>query len=366
MSRRIFENCWSACATARAWTRLMPSLSSCSPKKMASKIPILRSISAASLLRKSSKATLARCFGTSTAYQESLYNVPETKVTTLPNGLKVATENSGIPTSTVGLWIDAGSRFETEENNGVAHFLEHMAFKGTKRRTQLQLELEVENAGAHLNAYTSREQTVYYAKSFRKDMAQAVDILADIIQHSKLGEQEIERERGVILREMQEVDSQLEEVIFDHLHATAYQGTALGRTILGPTENIKSIKRDDLLAYINKHYSAPRMVLAAAGGFDCLYCAGVDHDELVKLAEKQFSGLRSTYEETDVPEPCRFTGSEIRIRNDDMPFAHIAMAVEGCGWTHPDYFALMVANVLVGNWDRSFSGAHNVSSKLAQ
>ncbi|XP_046841451.1 mitochondrial-processing peptidase subunit beta-like [Xenia sp. Carnegie-2017] len=325
---------------------------------MASKIPILRTLLQGSLLRKTTKATYARCFGTSAAYQESLYNVPETKVTTLANGLRVATENSGIPTATVGLWIDAGSRFETEQNNGVAHFLEHMAFKGTQRRTQLQLELEVENAGAHLNAYTSREQTVYYAKCFSKDMDQAVDILADIIQNSKLGEQEIERERSVILREMQEVDTQLEEVIFDHLHATAYQGTALGRTILGPTENIKSINREDLLAYINKHYSAPRMVLAAAGG--------VDHDALVKLAEKQFSGLRSTYEETDVPEPCRFTGSEIRVRNDDMPLAHITLAVEGCGWTHPDYFALMVANVLVGNWDRSFSGAHNVSSKLAQ
>lgn len=101
------------------------------------------------------------------------------------------------------------------------------------------MELEVENLGAHLNAYTSREQTVFYAKCLSKDVPKAVEILADIIQNSKLGEAEIERERSVILREMQEVESNLQEVVFDHLHATAYQGTPLGQTILGPTKNIK-------------------------------------------------------------------------------------------------------------------------------
>ena len=139
----------------------------------------------------------------------------------------------------MGIWIDAGSRFESEETNGTAHFLEHMAFKGTSRRSQTDLELEVENMGAHLNAYTSREQTVYYAKAFSKDLPKAVDILSDILQNSTLGEAEIERERGVILREMQEVETNLQEVVFDHLHSTAYQGTPLGRTILGPSENIK-------------------------------------------------------------------------------------------------------------------------------
>jgi processing peptidase subunit beta len=137
------------------------------------------------------------------------------------------------------LWIDAGSRYENDQNNGVAHFLEHMAFKGTDKRSQTDLELEIENLGAHLNAYTSREQTVFYAKCLREDVPKALEILADIIQNSKLGENEIERERGVILREMQEVETNLQEVVFDHLHAVAYQGTSLGRTILGPTGNIR-------------------------------------------------------------------------------------------------------------------------------
>uniref|UniRef100_A0A3Q2YSV0 Mitochondrial-processing peptidase subunit beta n=1 Tax=Hippocampus comes TaxID=109280 RepID=A0A3Q2YSV0_HIPCM len=286
-------------------------------------------------------------------------NVPETKVTALENGLRVASEDSGLSTCTVGLWIDAGSRYENERNNGTAHFLEHMAFKGTRKRSQLDLELEIENMGAHLNAYTSREQTVYYAKAFSKDLPRAVEILADIIQNSRLGEAEIERERGVILREMQEVETNLQEVVFDYLHATAYQTTALGRTILGPTENIKTINRGDLVEYITSHYKGPRIVLAAAGG--------VSHTELIDLAKYHFGQLVGRYD-SDAPAPpaCPFTGSEIRVRDDKMPLAHIAIAVEAVGWSHPDTIPLMVANTLIGNWDRSFGGGVNLSSKLAQ
>ncbi|XP_069764737.1 mitochondrial-processing peptidase subunit beta isoform X1 [Narcine bancroftii] len=296
---------------------------------------------------------------TQAAAAQVILNVPETKVTILENGLRVTSEDSGLPTCTVGLWIDAGSRYENEKNNGTAHFLEHMAFKGTKKRSQLDLELEIENMGAHLNAYTSREQTVYYAKAFSKDLPRAVEILADIIQNSTLGTAEIERERGVILREMQEVETNLQEVVFDYLHATAYQSTALGRTILGPTENIKSITRNDLVEYITTHYKGPRIVLGAAGG--------VGHDELVDLAKHHFGNL-TTYDGNITPDlpPCQFTGSEIRVRDDKMPLAHIAIAIEATGWSHADTIPLMVANTLIGNWDRSFGGGVNLSSKLAQ
>lgn len=286
-------------------------------------------------------------------------NVPPTQVTNLDNGLRVATEDSGAATATVGLWIDAGSRYETEKNNGVAHFLEHMAFKGTAKRTQTDLELEVENLGAHLNAYTSREQTVFYAKCLSKDVPKAVEILGDIIQNSKLGEAEIERERGVILREMQEVESNLQEVVFDHLHATAYQGTPLGNTILGPTKNIKSISRQDLKDYIDTHYNTPRIVLSAAGG--------VKHDDLVKLAEKELGKLKNSFDgQPPALSPCRFTGSEVRVRDDTLPLAHIAIAVEGCGWTDQDNVPLMVANTLIGAWDRSQGGGVNNASNLAR
>jgi processing peptidase subunit beta len=256
------------------------------------------------------------------------------------------------------LWIDAGSRYENANNNGVAHFLEHMAFKGTAKRSQTDLELEVENMGAHLNAYTSREQTVFYAKCLSKDVSKAVEILGDIIQNSKLGESEIERERSVILREMQEVESNLQEVVFDHLHATAYQGTPLGNTILGPTKNIKSITRQDLKDYIDAHYHTPRIVLSAAGG--------VNHNELVKLAEKELGKLRNTFDgKAPNLSACRFTGSEVRVRDDSIPLAHIAIAVEGCGWTDQDNVPLMVANTLIGSWDRSQGAGVNNASQLA-
>lgn len=301
----------------------------------------------------------SRFANTSHGYEQTINSVPETRVTTLSNGLRVATEDYGLPTCTVGIWIDAGSRFESERTNGTAHFLEHMAFKGTKRRTQTQLELEVENMGAHLNAYTSREQTVYYAKAFSKDLPKAVDILSDILQNSTLGEAEIERERGVILREMQEVETNLQEVVFDHLHSTAYQGTPLGRTILGPTENIKSITAKDLREYINTHYKAPRMVLAAAGG--------VNHDELVKLAEQHFGSLKSdSNTEVQGLTPCRFSGSEIRVRDDDIRLAHIALCVEGTSWSDADTIPLMVASTMIGSWDRSMASGGNVGSRLAQ
>lgn len=297
---------------------------------------------------------------TAASLKEILINQPPTRTTTLDNGMRIASEDSGAPTATVGLWIDSGSRYEDDKNNGVAHFMEHMAFKGTKKRSQTDLELEIENMGAHLNAYTSREQTVFYAKCLAQDVPKAVEILSDIIQNSKLGETEIERERGVILREMQEVETNLQEVVFDHLHATAFQGTSLGRTILGPTKNIKSISRNELVEYVKTHYGPTRFVLAGAGG--------VEHKQLVDLAEKYFSNMsQPQYEEIPPWEiSYRYTGSEIRVRDDSIPLAHVAIAIEGLGWANPDNIPLIIANTLVGAWDRSQGGGINNANNLAR
>ncbi|KIY69338.1 hypothetical protein CYLTODRAFT_393971 [Cylindrobasidium torrendii FP15055 ss-10] len=287
---------------------------------------------------------------------------PLTEISTLSNGLTVATEtHPHAQTATVGVWIDAGSRAETDKTNGTAHFLEHMAFKGTGKRSQHSLEVEVENIGAHLNAYTSREQTVYYAKAFSKDVPAAVDIISDILQNSKLEGGAIERERGVILREQEEVDKQLEEVVFDHLHAVAFQGQPLGRTILGPKKNILSIQRDDLSSYIKTNYTADRMVLVGTGG--------IDHASLVKLAEKHFSSLPVSANpirlgSTTQSKPV-FVGSEVRIRDDTSPTANIAIAVEGVGWSSPDYYPMMVMQSIFGNWDRSLGASNLLSSRLS-
>ncbi|NWH68297.1 QCR1 protein, partial [Geococcyx californianus] len=186
-----------------------------------------------------------------------------------------------------------------------------------------------------------------------------VELLADIVQNCALDESQIEKERGVILQELKEIDTNLTDVTFDYLHATAFQGTALARTVEGTTENIKHLTRADIASYVDTHFKAPRMVLAAAGG--------ISHKELVDVAKQHFSGVPFTYKEDAVPllPCCRFTGSEIRARDDALPVAHIALAVEGPGWADPDNVVLNVANAIIGRYDRTFGGGKNQSSRLA-
>jgi len=209
-----------------------------------------------------------------------------------------------------------------------------------------------------------RENTVYYAKSFNADVPATVDILSDILQNSKLETQAIERERDVILREQEEVDKQLEEVVFDHLHATAFQDQPLGRTILGPRENIQSINRTDLEDYIKTNYTADRMVLVGAGG--------VPHQQLVELAEKYFAKVPTAPHSPQASKIAAaqkqqpdFVGSEVRIRDDTMPTANIAIAVEGVSWKDPDYFTALVTQAIVGNWDRTMGSSPYQGSKLS-
>lgn len=301
--------------------------------------------------------SLARLSSTFPSY---IVNAPATELSTLDNGVRVASEGGFGDTATVGVFIDAGSRYETPETNGVAHFLEHMTFKGTNKMSQYELEVEFENMGGHLNAYTSREHTVYYAKVFKADVPKAINILADMLTNSKLDEAAIERERGVIVREAEEVATQQEEVIFDVLHETAYQGCGLGRTILGPEANINSIKRADLEAYVKTHYTGPRVVVAGAGA--------VEHGHLVELTHRAFGSLPSRPGPGLVvpDEPAAFTGSLLLHRDDALPLAHVAVAVETGGWLTPHAFPLMVLQTLLGQWDRTLGAGPNMSSPLCR
>jgi len=286
-----------------------------------------------------------------------------TKLSTLENGLRVATEKSvaECETATVGVWIDAGSRYEAESNNGVAHFLEHMAFKGSKKRTQRALEVLIEDVGAHLNAYTSREQTVYYAKLFKEDARFGMEVLSDILQNSLLEKPAIERERSIILREMEEVNKNHEELLLDLLHAAAYKDGGLGRTILGPEENIKSISQSDLRAYVSTHYKAPRMLVVAAGN--------VDHDEIVSLSREFFGDLPSETS-TDFAvdfEPARFTPTELRVPTStstagEETNAHVCLAYESSHWTSAYSTPVMVLQHMLGQWDRLNPASGGVDS----
>jgi len=236
-----------------------------------------------------------------------------------------------------------------------------MAFKGTANRSVRDLEVEIEDMGGHLNAYTSREQTCYYAKVGGAQVPKAVEILADILQNSNLDEAAIERERNVILREMQEIEGMPDEVIFDHLHATAFQYSPLGRTILGPADNVRSITRQHLADYIATNYTAERMVVAAAGA--------VDHKALVASVEKAFGKLPSggaTAYDLVRRDPAIFTGSEVRIRDPDQPLVHMAIAFKGASYVDPDSVPLMVMQTMLGSWSKDSSGGGNVGSKLAE
>ena len=200
------------------------------------------------------------------------YRAPTTQITTISNGLRVASSNLNMPTLTIGLWCDCGSRYENVSNNGVAHYFEHLVFKGSKGKSRTILEEEVENKGAKLNAYTSREQTVYFAQGFSNDLDYFVDLLSNIVQNPTLSEHAIENERAVIIREMQDIEQNQEETVYDYLHEIAFRGTPLGFPILGPAKVVNTIKRQEIADFVKTHYITDRMVLAAAGG--------VDHEKL--------------------------------------------------------------------------------------
>lgn len=260
------------------------------------------------------------------------------RLTTLPNGLRVATESlPGKHTIALAISVDVGARYEDASENGLSHFLEHMAFKGTKTRNARQIAEIFEDVGASINAFTSNEQTVYYARFLPKDLTLAVEIFADILQHSTFAEDELERERGVILQEIAMHHDQPEDLVFDHFHATIYPDQPLGRTILGTPDRISAFTADDLRAYMGKHYVPSRMVISAAGK--------VDHDELVDLVKCLF-----TY--TDPGQPQRPPASQ-HIGGDyrqdaDFEQMHLLLGFKGIPFHHPDYYTAQVMATALG------------------
>ena len=181
---------------------------------------------------------------------------------TLDSGIKVVTEEiSTIESASVGVWIGAGSRHENKRECGIAHFLEHMAFKGTNTRSALQIAEAIENVGGFINAYTSKEITCYYAKVLKEDIPLAVDILSDIISNSIYKSDEIEREKGVIIQEIGQMKDTPDEFIFEILQQVAFSDTELGRSILGTVENVSSFGREDFLRFTSNNYFPERMVI---------------------------------------------------------------------------------------------------------
>lgn len=260
------------------------------------------------------------------------------RVTTLPNGLRVASDAMfSVETVSVGVYIGVGTRQERAEANGVAHLLEHMAFKGTTTRSARRIAEEIEAVGGQMNAHTGREQTAYYIKVLKDDLVLAVDLLADIMQRSTFDPEEFERERGVILQELGQAVDTPDDVIFDHFQETAFPLQALGRPVLGRAEIIDRLPRAALIDFQLRHYGARNMVVVAAGN--------VEHDALVDLVGRTFAELPS--EADGSHEAAVYTGGEFRDAKD-LEQVHLVLGFPGVSYDDPDYYAAAVLSTLLG------------------
>jgi predicted Zn-dependent peptidase len=256
----------------------------------------------------------------------------------LSNGLRIVVEPMpGLQSASIGLWVSAGCRHERAEQNGIAHFLEHMAFKGTARRSALQIAEEIEDVGGYINAYTSREVTAYYARVLKEDVALAVDLISDIVLNPAFDPAEIEIERGVILQEIGQAADTPDDIIFDWLQEEAFPGQPLGRTILGPAERVRGFARGDFDRFVAEHYGPGELILSAAGG--------VDPAEILRLAEAAFGHLPASPAAT--AEPGRFAGGEKRVIKD-LEQAHFTLGLEAPGYRSDDIYTAQIYATALG------------------
>ncbi len=259
-------------------------------------------------------------------------------VTTLANGMKVVTDTiESVESASLGIWVGVGARHEHEDVNGVAHMLEHMAFKGTQRRSARSIAEEIEAVGGSLNAYTSRENTAYFARVLKSDVPLAVDILADILQHSTFDNEELSRERAVVIQEIGQSFDTPDDLVFDHFQEIAYPDQPIGRSILGSAERIGGMSRDTIAGYMNRNYTAPGMILAAAGR--------VDHEALVAQAEGLFSSLGNG--NGPPAAPAIYKGGE-RIEHRELEQIHLVLGFDGVAYGDPDYYAVSLLSYLLG------------------
>jgi predicted Zn-dependent peptidase len=261
------------------------------------------------------------------------------EVTSLPSGLVVVTDTMPhLETASLGVWVGSGSRDERPDEHGISHLLEHMAFKGTRRRSARQIAEEIEAVGGDLNAATGVESTAYYARVLRADVPLALDVLSDILTDPTFDPDELTREKNVIVQEIGACEDTPDDLIFDYLQSTAFPDQPVGRSILGTRATVRSFDSKRLRAYLARNYRAPEMVIAAAGA--------VDHAQVVAEVQKCFSAFSGPTAPT--PEAARFRGGA-RIDQRDLEQVHLALALEGVSQTDPSLYSLQAfTNVLGG------------------
>jgi predicted Zn-dependent peptidase len=261
------------------------------------------------------------------------------EVTTLKSGITVVTDTMPhLETASLGVWVAAGSRDERINEHGISHFLEHMAFKGTRRRSARQIAEEIDAVGGDINAATGLETTAYYARMLKADMPLAFDVLADILAEPIFASEDVALEQSVIIQEIGAVADNPDDLVFEHLSAIAFPNQPFGRPILGTTQTVRSFNGGSLRDYLDRHYHASDMVVAAAGA--------VDHAAVVTIVENRFASFAGPASPT--PEPAKFVGGN-HIERRDLEQVHIAMALPGVALTDPTVQSLEAfANVLGG------------------
>jgi len=260
------------------------------------------------------------------------------KISRLSNGLVVITDPMPqLESAALGVWVNSGARNESAPLMGVSHMLEHMAFKGTRRRSARDISVQIESVGGFLNAYTSREQTAFHARTLKADVPLAVDILADILTEPAFDPAELDRERQVVLQEIGQARDTPDDIIFDHLQTVAYPDQPMGWPILGEEKTVSAFGRDDLFAYMGANYRAGGMTLIASGA--------VEHDAMVRLAEEKFAGLVPG--EPQAPPPAHYVGGEEHF-DGDLEQAHIAFAFPGVSPQDPDFYVAQVYVTALG------------------
>ncbi|MGB0934875.1 MAG: M16 family metallopeptidase [Alphaproteobacteria bacterium] len=261
-----------------------------------------------------------------------------TSISSLPNGIRIITDAvDRVETAAISIWVNVGSRHEPIEITGAAHFIEHMAFKGTPTRTAKEIAESVEAVGGHLNAATAREFTAFYGRVLKEDIPLAMEVLADIMQDSAFEHAEFDRERDVVLQEIAQSQDTPDDIIFDHFQQTAFPGQNLGLPILGTADVIKSVSAETLKSYMRQHYTGGNIVIAVSGN--------TNHDHVMQLAKEHFGGFpHKTQQPT---EDVSYVGGDFR-QIKDLEQAHIVMGFEGVSLDDPDYYAASILATILG------------------
>ncbi|HXZ46752.1 MAG TPA: pitrilysin family protein [Pseudolabrys sp.] len=260
------------------------------------------------------------------------------ELTRLSSGLSIVTDRMPhLQTASLGVWVGSGSRNEKSDEHGISHLLEHMAFKGTKRRTARQIAEAIEAVGGDLNAATSVESTGYFARVLKADVPLAIDVLSDILSEPTFDKDELRREQNVIVQEIGATEDAPDDLVFDRLQETAFPKQPIGRSILGTPDTVRSFDAPRLRAYLSRNYRAPNMVVAAAGA--------VDHGATVADVEKRLSSFTSPA--APQPEPANFSGGT-RVETRDLEQVHIAMALQGVSVLDEQLYSLQVFTSVLG------------------